>query len=310
MTRQFLRPIDLLMSGSRAVLRAIAPRTPASLQGAVRRLLAARRDVARAERVRAIGEVRSWEFPPCALCGGTRVRHHFVFNGFRIVECRKDGLIFVSPRPVELTQFYDEQYYTGQLPGLYANYAGHARAMESEWSARLTALDGFSAGKERLLDVGAATGDFLVLARRKGWTVAGIEASSWAAQKARDSSGLDMITGDLRCANVQDGAFDVVTMWDCIEHLADPSGTLRAVARVLAPGGVLAISTGSVPHRDRRLSSAWYYPPWHLYYFSTRTLTEMCEAAGFSVLDCTVIDADSPYALLTMFARRVEGKAD
>lgn len=298
-----------MVTGSRAVLGAIVRRMPASWEGAVRRLLAARRDAVRAERLRAIREIQSWESPPCALCGGRSVRAHFVFNGLRIVECRNDGLIFVSPRPVDVTPFYDERYYTGQLPGLYANYGSHAREMETEWTARLVALESLGGKKGRLLDVGAATGEFLVLARRKGWMVAGVESSSWAAQKARDEFGLDMITGDLRCANLQDGSFGAVTMWDCIEHLADPSGTLRAAARVLSRGGIVGISTGSVPHRDRRLSSGWYYPPWHLYYFSTRTLTEMCEAAGFSVLSCTINDAESPYAVMTLFARRAEGRA-
>lgn len=43
------------------------------------------------------------------------------------------------------------------------------------------------------------------------------------------------------------------------------------------------LSTGVVPHEDPALSSGWYYPPWHLYYFSRKTLTVLLHESGFAV---------------------------
>lgn len=205
---------------------------PVSLQGTLRRALAPWRDAPRAKRLRAAtGQVTAWEYPSCALCGGVDVHRHLVYNGFQIVQCRKDGLIFVSPRPVDLTTFYDERYYTGHFPGLYTDYQDHARGMEREWSSRLTLLDEAVGTGRRLLDVGAATGDFLQLARQRGWSTFGIETSVWAAAKARYEKGLDVFPGELPDAQFKAGSFEAVTMWDCIEHLRDPAGMLREAAR-------------------------------------------------------------------------------
>jgi 2-polyprenyl-3-methyl-5-hydroxy-6-metoxy-1,4-benzoquinol methylase len=75
--------------------------------------------------------------------------------------------------------------------------------------------------------------------------VTGVELSEWAARHARETFGHYVVTGDLF-----DVAFpnrhSTVTMWDVIEHLADPVAALTEVARVIRPGGLLALSTGNV----------------------------------------------------------------
>jgi hypothetical protein len=274
------------------------------MRGFLRRILAPWRDRSRARELRKLRHETRWENPPCAICGGASFSAHYVYNGFRIVRCDADGLIFVSPRPVDLAPFYDERYYTGRMPGLYSDYGEHARSMTGDWTQRLESIETHAGRKGRLLDVGAATGDFLDLARGRGWKVAGVEPSEWASAKAREEKGLDITTRTLENAGFDPESFGAVTLWDSIEHMSDPAGTLRAAARVLEPGGILAISTGAVPHLDRELSSGWYYPPWHLYYFSPETLGEMCARAGFEIVETRMTDESTPYALMTLIARR------
>ena len=281
----------------------MAKQLPAALHGGLKRSLSRHRDKSRAAKFQRAFYVESVEYPPCAICGGNDVEFHFAYNGFQIVRCKHDGLIFVSPRPTDVAQFYDSRYYTGELQGLYTEYSAHANDMEAEWTERLAIIESLAAPNGRLLDVGAATGDFLLLAKDRGWSVTGVEKSEWAAQKATER-GVHMLTGDLPAAALPDESLDVITLWDCIEHLSAPRETLAAAARALMPGGILAISTGEVPHRDPRLRSGWYYPPWHLYYFSQETLTLLCEAAGFTVARLDVRDTDSNYGFMTMFARR------
>lgn len=280
---------------------------PASLKGYLRRALAPWRDAPRARMLRDLRAANRLEPVPCALCGRNDIRAHFVYNGFEIVRCINDELIFVSPRPVDVAPYYDERYYTGGFPGLYTDYHEHARVMEGQWSARLERLETMVGRPGALLDVGAATGDFVALAGERGWTASGVELSAWASARARER-GLNVTTGDIRSAPA--GNFDAVTLWDCIEHLSDPAGTLRDAARLLRPGGVISISTGAVPHGDRAVSSGWYYPPWHLYYFSVETLSALCRGAGFGSLDVTLADEDTPYALMTVTGRLSRGAGD
>jgi 2-polyprenyl-3-methyl-5-hydroxy-6-metoxy-1,4-benzoquinol methylase len=289
---------------ARKRLKRIAALLPSSQQRLLHRLVANRRDREIIGALEKLNKVSEWEHPPCALCGEANARPHTLKNGFTIVECINDGLLFVSPRPRDVSPYYDSRYYLGGVPGVYQSYEAHVATMESEWSARLRLLEEKSSGTRRLLDVGAATGAFVALAASRGWAARGIELSGWAASEARRIHGVDVLEGSLPDARFVEGEFDVVTMWDCIEHLSDPRGVLDAIRLLLAPGGVVALSTGAVPHRDPRSTSGWYYPPWHLYYFSRETMTALLNRCGFEIVDFMIADEGAPYSIMTVIARR------
>ena len=88
----------------------------------------------------------------------------------------------------------------------------------------------------RLLDVGCHVGTFIELAERAGFEVAGVEPSRWAAKRAEARVRGPVHVGVVEDAPLPEGAYDVVTMWDVIEHLPDPAShaarrALRAAAR-------------------------------------------------------------------------------
>lgn len=105
----------------------------------------------------------------------------------------------------------------------------------------------------RLLDVGAGGGGFLALAKGLGAQVAGIELSSAARSHALERYGIELSATPLADPSWDGKKFDVVTIWDLFEHLADPRATLRRVSQLLAPGGRLAITT---PAREATLHRA------------------------------------------------------
>jgi 2-polyprenyl-3-methyl-5-hydroxy-6-metoxy-1,4-benzoquinol methylase len=140
-------------------------------------------------------------------------------------------------------------------------------------------------GRGRLLDVGCHIGVFLELAAARGWAAQGVEPSGWACAVARDRR-LDVRCSTLRDAGLPTAAFDVVTMWDVIEHFPDPAAELREVHRLLRPGGLVGITTMNVDSLVARLLGARW--PWlmqmHLYYFSVRTMQALLERCGFQVV--------------------------
>jgi ubiquinone/menaquinone biosynthesis C-methylase UbiE len=219
------------------------------------------------------GESSDWRAFRCTHSGYGR--HH------TIVQCQQCGLVYTDPRPdgqdiVETYQAVEDPLYLEEREGRVLTFEHHLRPLE-----RLT---GPPNGRP-LLDVGCYTGVFVEIAARHGWDAWGIDPSRWAVERAH-ARGLHVVQGTLDTADFPEEAFDVVTMWDVIEHVTDPHGTLQQAHRLLKPGGLAVVHTIDIESPFARLMGARW--PWlmemHIYYFSQRTLRAMLEKCGFRVL--------------------------
>lgn len=292
-----------LMSFKRKLVGALPRPLATAIKDGYERL----QDYKRAKRVRTLLSDSAMEYPDCAICDRNDTVPHKTFNGFKIVRCRHDGLMFVSPRPTDVGAFYTEQYYKGDISG-YKDYEAFSEEYAPHWIRRLDLMATVQTGR-RVLDVGCATGAFLALAREHGWETSGIELSEWAAARARDK-GLNVLQGSLPDDRLPGEAYDVVTIFDCIEHVFDPEAVLRDIRRVIAPEGNLILTTGALVHEDPDLVSQWYFPPWHLFYFSEETIRALLAKCGFEVISYEEEDKHIPeYGLMVVVARPLHGKA-
>ena len=149
----------------------------------------------------------------------------------------------------------------------------------------------FVPGPGRALDVGCAAGFFLKVLADEGWSVAGVESSPAIAGHASEVYGLPPVhVGDLASAPFPPGSFDLVTMWDLVEHVPDPVALLERAAELLAPEGRLVIETQNVESPFSRLMG----PRWqhykhleHLYHFGPATLDALLARTGFERLHRT-----------------------
>ena len=223
----------------------------------------------------------------CLVCGseGQKRGHK---DGFDLYRCPDCSLLFVFPLPTAPLEIYSKDYFEGSRQGHgYADYDRDKEATVPAFQKYLDLIESAYGRKGKLLDIGAATGFFLTLARQRGWVTAGIEPSDHAAEIGR-AKGLDIQTGTTENFVSPDEAFDVVTMWDVIEHVSDPAQVLQKVHSLLKPGGILATNTpdsGSL--WARCLGMNWYHigPPEHLNLFSIRSLHHLLNDSGF---DCVL----------------------
>jgi SAM-dependent methyltransferase len=148
------------------------------------------------------------------------------------------------------------------------------------------ARSGDGSGIPRALDVGCATGALLAALRDFGWDPQGVEISEAQARYGEARYGLPIYAGTLEAAAFPPDYFDLVHASHLIEHLNSPASFLDEVARVLAPGGLLALTTPNADGFQARLLG----PRWrsaiydHLYLFSLRSLRELLESRGFVVV--------------------------
>ncbi|MBI4198898.1 MAG: class I SAM-dependent methyltransferase [Chloroflexi bacterium] len=230
--------------------------------------------------------------PVCAGCGGAEaeVVEHLhelslrkgTWQRWQVLRCHGCDLRYVHPRlhPEALEAIYAGGEYGFERPGLDGPGAERYRQRLLDEVAR------FRAGGA-LLDVGCATGEFLAAARLRGWEVQGVELSPYAAALARQRHGLPVFAGTLREARFLAERFDVVTLWDVIEHLPDLRADLEEVRRLLRPGGLLGLETPNWDSIYRRmLGRRWpaYQPRLHLYYFTRASAAGLLARAGFDVL--------------------------
>jgi SAM-dependent methyltransferase len=130
-----------------------------------------------------------------------------------------------------------------------------------------------------VLDIGCASGYFLDEARAAGWDVVGSDVSPYARQRA-GALGLDLIEHP---AAAEPGSFDVVTLFQVLEHTVAPAETLRLAARALRPGGRLVVETWDRESAVARLLGArWQQasPPTVLHLFGRRSIDAGLRRAG------------------------------
>jgi len=95
---------------------------------------------------------------------------------------------------------------------------------------------------DRVLDACCGTGDLAVQAERRGGRVVGLDFSSQMLERARRKSGtIEWVRGDALALPFADGAFDAATVGFGVRNLEDLEGGLRELARVLRPGGKVAV---------------------------------------------------------------------
>lgn len=142
----------------------------------------------------------------------------------------------------------------------------------------------------RVLDVGCGNGEFLAAAASRGYRVEGIDVSEASAARCR-SRGLDARAGDFLEFPFE-GDFEIVTMWDVLEHLREPHRFLCRAREVLSSGGCLITKTpgfggGSfIPIALRnRLATGILGAPAHVQYFTPRSMEALLQRCGFSRLE-------------------------
>lgn len=219
----------------------------------------------------------------------------FEVDQYRLVRCKICQLVFVAnpPSADELKHIYS--FAAGYHTNFQSNRmvdrvvtGGHFKAARKR-VAKLSRLT----TPGRLLDVGASAGFFVKAAVDAGWEAKGVELSADAARLASERYGVEVLCGRLEDFALEPGSFDVVTMWDLIEHVVNPKEELEQARTLLRPGGLLVISTPNLDGWYPRLSykvapriGRWpaVEPPLHLSQFTVKSLRWLLADMGWKIL--------------------------
>src|SRR6516164_7467916 len=205
-----------------------------------------------------------------------------------LLRCSSCGFMTadVALSSTELRALYGERYFRGEE---YRDYSAERPTLEKHFRARLNQLLKHipEARSKHLLEIGCAYGFFLDLAKEYFASVEGVDVASHAIRYANEHLNVTATEADFLDYTPRN-SIDIVCMWDTVEHLQSPHAYIEKLARMLSPGGIVALTTGDIGSIVARLRGRRWrqiHPPTHLHYFSRRTLTELLRLQGFRVLE-------------------------
>jgi 2-polyprenyl-3-methyl-5-hydroxy-6-metoxy-1,4-benzoquinol methylase len=222
----------------------------------------------------------------CNSCGSTRskrtLRGADVRCGtpgvFNVVRCSDCGLHYVNPRPTleEIGKHYPPDY-SEHTEGHWANpfVSTEADIVASYFDA-----------PGSVLDIGCASGAFLLAMHHRGWRLSGTDTSEQAHEIAKAVPDADIRLGYLRRGDFPPASFDAITLWSVFEHLHDPLDTLRIIRELLKPEGRLFMVVPNYRGLERMIFRTRWFAlelPRHLYHFTPETMEQMLHKGGFEV---------------------------
>lgn len=239
-----------------------------------------------------------FEEAPCDFCGSTQ--SSLLFSGpdlslklpgvFKLVVCKQCGMIRQNPRPTSDTiRYYYNNAYEPYLPAIAEEKSAWRRLNRQYGMSKRWRLISRRKSEGRLLDIGCAAGNFLYEAYRHGnWLVQGVEPDEKMAAYGRDYYGFDIFQGTFDAYQAPENSFDVITMWNVLEHLHFPNQSLKKIHRLLKSDGLLVFS---IPNTNS-LDAKWFDKVWfgwelprHLYHFPQSALLNKLTQMGFYVED-------------------------
>lgn len=194
----------------------------------------------------------------------------------RCLSCR---MVYADPAPQaeDLIRFY-----SGLDDG---EYGQEADGRAQNFHTILNALSKMPLGGKRLLDIGSANGLFVYLARQEGYLAEGIEPAASLVNEAEKRYGIELFNGTLDGFPRQSESWDIVTLLDLIEHIADPAAFLRQVNGLMSDGGLLVIVTPDIDSLAARLMQRrwWHHRIAHIQFFPLKTMNRLLQDCGFEI---------------------------
>ncbi|WP_103069077.1 class I SAM-dependent methyltransferase [Aquimarina sediminis] len=219
---------------------------------------------------------------------------------FSLLYDREYDMLITSPKPDEneLGKYYESEDYISHTDSkrslfekLYHLVKGYSLNKKVKLISKLNGSSG------HLLDIGAGTGDFLCIAKKKGWIVDGVEPNSFATKLAQEKE----IYLQPETTTLDSQKFDVITMWHVLEHVPDVKNQIQELKRLLKPNGYVIIAVPNFKSYDAKYyKSFWaaYDVPRHLWHFSKTAIKKLFQEQGLELEKVLPMKFDSFYVSL------------
>ena len=220
----------------------------------------------------------------CLVCASPEREPLWPAHGIMLLRCLRCGHAYFERMPRDLGEVYQgESYLQLSKSAALSNVDYRVQRFGAERLALIRQFQPFRPG-QTLLDIGCGTGWFLQVAKQADYQVFGFEFSAALARFTAASVGCTVFESDLAEIPSQ---FDVITLFDVIEHVPHPAQTFARVRSLLKHDGIALVfcpNFDSLAIRATGAASNLVMPTRHLSYFSRSSVHKLCELSGMKLL--------------------------
>jgi SAM-dependent methyltransferase len=229
----------------------------------------------------------------CPLCGSSSYKIYDKLGGWNIAQCNQCGFRYTNPRPkIEvLPSFYTEEYFKDErhFDKFYNDDNTIKQVTDNYYMNRVLDIESNMLKRGKLLEIGAARGGFLDTMKKRGWDVRGVEISGDAVKLGKELYGIDIFHGTFGEFKTNE-KFDVICMYQTLEHVPDPKFIVEHSYELLNKSGIIVIEVPNIESIENKVSDRLkferYDLPRHLNHFSPSVLRALLKNTGFSVIYC------------------------
>lgn len=196
-------------------------------------------------------------------------------KSFTVVKRPGQSYLETQPVPESLDAYYESEAYlshTDAKDNLFAK--AYQFVKQITLKQKVGSIGNPKSTRNRLLDFGAGTGDFLQVAKNNGWEVGGVEPNVQARKLAKDK-GLDLLPS---LEDFKQEQFDVITLWHVLEHVPNLKECLEQLQDLLKPGGIIVVALPNYKSWDaKKYKEFWaaYDVPRHLWHFDRTAMKDL-----------------------------------
>ena len=223
----------------------------------------------------------------CDICNSNQSSNLYV----DIKRCNNCGHIFanLSLSNDELKKIYDTDYFESAE---YKDYKSETVSINKNFNRLILKLKKHlqNTKQKKLLEVGAAYGFFINIAKLHFNLAIGTEIASEPSRYARENYNIDVRNLDIIEWDFDNIKFDLVCMWDVIEHLHSPNKYLQKLSVNMKKNSIIALTTpdiGSLVARVRKQNWRQIHPPTHVHYFNKKSIETILNNNGFKIIEYT-----------------------
>ena len=208
-------------------------------------------------------------------------------------------LLITYPKPSleELPSYYESEDYISHTDGKRSLFEKLYQFIKNIALKNKLKLINSQSQKGKILDIGAGTGDFLVVAKKDGWEITGIEPG----EKPRNIAIQKGVSFVNNLSDLADNSFDVITMWHVLEHVPDLDLQIKEIKRLIKPNGSILIAVPNFKSFDANYYGKFWAAfdvPRHLWHFSKTAIEKLFAIEKLQLVKVLPMKFDSFYVSL------------